>query len=49
MGQVFGFVLCLLALGGGLYLLINDKTLVGLVALVPAIGALAGSMMRSKK
>jgi uncharacterized membrane protein len=47
-GQIFGFTLCFVAIIGGIFLLYLDKTVVGLVALLGALGTPAGLFIYSK-
>lgn len=42
MGQVFAFILGLVAIGGGIYLISTGKDVQGLVAIVGALATLAG-------
>lgn len=48
-GQVFGFILGLAAIGGGISLIAHDKDVQGLVAILSAFAALAGVFVYSRR
>lgn len=49
LGMVFGFLLCLSAMGGGVYLIASGKSAQGLVALVSALVMVAVSLAKGGK
>lgn|GEM_PF-2006771 len=47
-GQIFGFVLCMTAILGGIYLSANGMATAGVVAIIGALVALAGAFIYGK-
>ena len=41
-GQIFGFIIAMTAVIGGIYLIANDRSVEGLVAIIAALSALVG-------
>jgi len=48
-GQIFGFLLCLSAIGAAVFLLVHDKNTQGMVALISALVILMMSIVKSGK
>jgi uncharacterized membrane protein len=48
-GTVFGFLLCLAAIGSGTFLIYIGKSAAGLVPIIGALGALAGVFIYGKR
>ncbi len=48
LGQVSGFLLFLAAIGGGIFLLYNDKSVEGLVSIITAVGGAAWVLRKAE-
>ena len=44
-GQILGFILCLIAIGGGIRLIAFDKDWQGVTAIIGALGTLIGALV----
>ena len=47
-GMIFGFIICLVAISGGIYAIIQGKSAAGLVAIITPLVALAGVFVYGK-
>jgi uncharacterized membrane protein len=48
MGMIFGFIICLVAISGGIYAVIQGKSAAGLSAIITPLGALVGVFIYGK-
>ena len=47
-GQILGFIICLLAIGGGIYLSAIGKDTAGIATIITALVTLAGAFLYTK-
>jgi uncharacterized membrane protein len=49
LGTMFGFIIVLSSIGGGFYLILNDKNVYGMAAIISALVALVGVFIYGKR
>lgn len=48
-GQIFAFVLCLTAIGSGVFLIMNDKDVAGISSIILSLGGVIGMFFVRKQ